>query len=358
MHGGPLAVVDQSGVSPSDLDAVAPRSFNPAVALDRAGMLAEGAIDSHEITLTFDDGPGAGTTPEVLRILAAHHVRATFFLTGQRLEGSSVVAEVNRGIARAIVLAGHIVGNHALDHIPLDNRAECPPEGPPKFAPCASFATAEKPFLRPPMTTPAWPAWNESADGRQIVESAQLIEAATGVSPHYFRPPYGTLAASARLSLSMRGDELVMWTIDSQDHRETSPEHLAKRLIAQILFAGQGVVLLHDLHPTSVRALSLLLDWLDSHRAASETREDDPASSKPSYTVVDLPTYLSHAAARPYPYSTRLQLLQAREQWHGLLPRSKESSADTATRAPQKASDRRKGSAEITMRAPRPRTQS
>ncbi len=273
------SVTTPIAVDPTVMDAaslpsvVGPLPYNGQADLHRAGILAEGAESSGEIALTFDDGPSAETTSEVLRILAAHKAKGAFFLTGRRLEGSSVVADMNRAMARAIVAAGHTLGNHGLDH----------------------FAVNKQDL-----------AWNLL----QIEESARLITDATGTPVRYFRPPYGKIGAAAQGILVSRRDELVMWTIDAQDTRETDPERLAARLIAQLMFAGQGIVLLHDLRGPSVRALSLLLDWLAAH-----PRDADKGTG---YTVVDLPTYLSHAAARPWPYATRLELYHAREKLHAI----------------------------------------
>lgn len=264
--------LDPTVVSPSALPAaVGPLPYNPEVDLDRAGILAEGAADSGEIALTFDDGPGSETTSEVLRILAAHRVKGAFFLTGRRLAGDGVVAEMNRGMVRAIAAAGHTIGNHGLDHL----------------------AVNKKDFV-----------WN----AEQIEESARLITEATGAPVRYFRPPFGKIGEAGRAILAERRDELVMWTIDAQDTKVNDAEKLTARLVAQILFAGQGIVLLHDLRGPSVRALSLLLDWLEAH----------PRRDGAGFTVVDLPTYLAHAAARPWPYPTRLSLYYAREAAHAL----------------------------------------
>ena len=282
----PPRVVKAETSAPVDLDptvvdaaalpgSVGPLPYNPAVDIDRAGILAEGAADSGEIAFTFDDGPGADTTSEVLRILAAHHVKGAFFLTGRRLEGDGVVAEMNRGMVRAIAAAGHTIGNHGLDHLGVNRRD---------------------------------PVWNAI----QIEDSAQLITHTTGAPVRYFRPPFGKIGLAAQGILAERRDELVMWTIDAQDTRETDPEKIRARLIAQIMFAGQGIVLLHDLRGPSVRALAMLLDWLEAHP------RDPNANTKGSvgYTVVDLPTYLAHAAARPWPHPTRLDLYHAREKLH------------------------------------------
>jgi peptidoglycan/xylan/chitin deacetylase (PgdA/CDA1 family) len=270
-HARGVDQVPTTTLRPEDLPAAPPVSDNPTADFDRAGVLAEGAEGSGEIALTFDDGPGVDTTPEVLRILEAHHVKGAFFLTGQRLGGAGVVAEMNRGVAHAIAAAGHTIGNHGLEHHAVD-RSDAP-----------------------------WVA-------RQIEESARLIEAATGKAPRWFRPPYGKIGAVGSAMLAARGDELVMWTLDAQDVSENDPERLAKRLEGQIIFAGQGIVLLHDLRPTSVRALALLLDWLDAH-----PRDDAKGTG---YRVVDLPSYFAHAAAHPYPYRDRVEVFHARSRVH------------------------------------------
>jgi peptidoglycan-N-acetylglucosamine deacetylase len=272
IHATTPVSLEPTVLDPSALPAaIGPLPYNATADVDRAGILAEGAVDSGEIALTFDDGPGSETTSEVLRILAAHHVKGAFFLTGKRLQGDGVVAEMNRGMVRAIAAAGHTIGNHGLDHLAVNKKD---------------------------------PEWN----ALQIEESARLITEATGAPVRYFRPPYGKIGEPARAILETRRDELVMWTIDAQDTKENDAEKLTARLIAQILFAGQGIVLLHDLRGPSVRALSLLLDWLEAH----------PRRNGMGFTVVDLPTYLAHAAARPWPHPTRLSLYHAREAAHAL----------------------------------------
>src|SRR4029077_18921195 len=39
-------------------------------------------VDEPYIALTFDDGPSATLTPKLLDLLAAHHIKATFFVIG------------------------------------------------------------------------------------------------------------------------------------------------------------------------------------------------------------------------------------------------------------------------------------
>ena len=61
------------------------------------------------IALTFDDGPNPPFTNRILDILAAHHVQATFFCVGKNLEK-------HPELGRAIVNAGHVIGNHSYSH--------------------------------------------------------------------------------------------------------------------------------------------------------------------------------------------------------------------------------------------------
>src|SRR5690349_16359425 len=51
--------------------------------------------------LTFDDGPGASTTPALLEVLATHRAKATFFLVGERVEK-------HPGLVADIVAAGPV----------------------------------------------------------------------------------------------------------------------------------------------------------------------------------------------------------------------------------------------------------
>jgi peptidoglycan/xylan/chitin deacetylase (PgdA/CDA1 family) len=60
------------------------------------------------VALTFDDGPAVWTEP-ILDVLAAHRVRATFFVIG------SLVGQ-RAALVQRIVAEGHEVGNHSWSH--------------------------------------------------------------------------------------------------------------------------------------------------------------------------------------------------------------------------------------------------
>src|SRR5229473_5836735 len=64
---------------------------------------------SRQIALTYDDGPNDPHTRRLLEVLAKHGAHATFFLIGRYVKQ-------HPEIAREIVAAGHVVGNHTFTH--------------------------------------------------------------------------------------------------------------------------------------------------------------------------------------------------------------------------------------------------
>ena len=98
------------------------------------------------ISLTFDDGPDLKWTPELLDLLSAEKVPATFFATG------TMIAR-NPEIFQREVREGHAVANHSLTHVDVSN-------------------------------TPDWRARLE------LTVTDHVIRAVTGKEVGYFRLPY------------------------------------------------------------------------------------------------------------------------------------------------------------------------
>jgi peptidoglycan/xylan/chitin deacetylase (PgdA/CDA1 family) len=73
-----------------------------------------------DVTLTFDNGPEPDVTPAVLRDLAAHEIRVTFFVVGSKLRDPA-----RRALLDRIAAEGHWIGNHTFTHsVPLGLRSE------------------------------------------------------------------------------------------------------------------------------------------------------------------------------------------------------------------------------------------
>jgi peptidoglycan/xylan/chitin deacetylase (PgdA/CDA1 family) len=264
---------DDGGTHATDLESPWPR-LNPQGRTDTAWLLAEGPYHPPEdgrrlVTFTFDDGPFPETIEPLLRTLERHQVVATFFLIGRYLEGPSAHAEEARRCARQIALAGHHVGNHALDHKLLT-------------------------------TLP------HAAAAEQIDRSAAAISQATGQSVFLFRPPYGATDPWLEGAIRERQLELVLWSVDAEDMKRSDPGEIATTIEQQLDYEHGGVVLLHDVHWPSVKAVERVLHWLE------QSRWDSQHPERPGWQIVDLAEYMRATAESPQPFASRDALESSR----------------------------------------------
>lgn len=157
------------------------------------------------LALTFDDGPSE-STPALLDILAAHQVRATFFMCGQNIRRRPQ-------LALEVAKAGHEIGNHTDSHTRLD------------------FKSAE--FIYQEMSL-----------------AQEAIHANTGVTPIFFRAPYGVRWFGMRRAQERLRLTGVMWTVIGQDWILPA-DGIFERLIRGA--SNGGILCLHDgreLHPS------------------------------------------------------------------------------------------------------------
>jgi peptidoglycan/xylan/chitin deacetylase (PgdA/CDA1 family) len=155
---------------------------------------------SRQLALTYDDGPNDPHTLRLLDLLARHNVRATFFLIGrfvlQRPE-----------IARAILQAGHAIGNHSFTH----------------------------PLLTLKSTTEIH---------QELSQCSAALEDATGQSFNLFRPPFGGRRPAVLRIARELGLEPIMWNITGYDW-SAPPAATIERTVAKHIRGGD-VILLHD----------------------------------------------------------------------------------------------------------------
>jgi len=179
------------------------------------------------LALTFDDGPSARVTPQIVATLEEYEVTATFFAVGWRFEGRGKRARAQAAVLREVVRRGYAVGNHTVNHDDLRH-----------------------------MTT---------AEARhQIDYNERMMVRETGRRPYLFRAPYGALNPKLRAYLQRRGYTEVGWNIDAHDYRPKIADTMPERMLAAMIEKGGGVVLLHDTKPWTARGLPDLLKALQS----------------------------------------------------------------------------------------------
>jgi peptidoglycan/xylan/chitin deacetylase (PgdA/CDA1 family) len=157
------------------------------------------------LALTFDDGPNPEQTPRLLDLLARHDARATFFLIGEW-------ATREPALIRAIVAAGHAIGNHTFTHPTM---------------PAHGAARIREELRR------CREAVEASGERFSTIDGAALM-----------RPPYGRRRPGTLRTLREEGYVPVTWSITGYDWRARTT---AKRITRRCLRAQEGdIILLHD----------------------------------------------------------------------------------------------------------------
>ncbi|MEQ8200786.1 MAG: polysaccharide deacetylase family protein [Syntrophomonadaceae bacterium] len=182
------------------------------------------ATNEKAVSLTFDDGPDAETTPAVLDSLARHNVRATFFVVGYRAEKLPL-------LLKTMAAQGHELGNHSYSH---------------------NYSQFKK---------------NDIAIFQSEIEQTNtIISQATGKTPALFRPPGGYLSDKMVEFVNNYPMTIAYWTWqqDSKDWRSgNKAEDIARHIVANIR-PGQ-IIILHDGADNALetaRAVDLLLTRL------------------------------------------------------------------------------------------------
>jgi peptidoglycan/xylan/chitin deacetylase (PgdA/CDA1 family) len=215
---GPVVFACLAVLGPDTTQPVVRTEYRPArpVSDSGAGMVAPmSEVDCRVrkcVALTFDDGPSE-VTARLLDVLGEHGARATFFLVGRN------VREFPR-LVRREAAEGHELANHTEMHANLRH-----------------------------------------ASGERIVAELRRAQSAirrvAGVTPKLMRPPYGetdgrVASVSARMGLAQ-----VLWSLDPLDWRDRNAERVERSVVAGA--RKNSIVLLHDIHPSTVAAMPGIL---------------------------------------------------------------------------------------------------
>lgn len=134
-------------------------------------------------------------------MLDRYDVPATFFMMGWN-------ASTHADLGRAVVAAGHAIGNHTYEHKNL------------------AFASGEETL-------------------EEIQRGSEVIEEATGVRPRWFRPPRGQLSGFSIRHATTLGLDTVMWSVTrGRAVGPGTPEGVPDHLVSQV--RPGDIVNLHD----------------------------------------------------------------------------------------------------------------
>lgn len=191
---------------PNPDQSISPRPDNPA----KDPNVTPG---SKLVALTFDDGPSAATTPRLLDILKQKGVKVTFFVLGN-------MAQRSPDILRREVAEGHEVGSHTPYHNQLTKL-------------------------------------NFSQVRAEAIEMDRIFTDILGTVPPFTRPPYGSFNQTVKDALAQ---PLVLWSVDPLDWKYRNAATVRSNVVSAT--RDGSIILMHDIHATTVDAVAGIIDDL------------------------------------------------------------------------------------------------
>lgn len=189
-----------------------------------------------QIALTFDDGPDPENTPRMLDLLDSKGVKGTFFLLGRNVTQ-------HEGLTKEIRDRGHIVANHTDTH-PLH-----------------------------------WGLMSGKALEKEVVQTGIKIKKAIGLTPNFFRPPFGVINPRVVNMVKKLNLEVIGWDLRSRDGGPLKRDQIYKMVRQQL--ETSSILLFHDTNPETYFALERILD--DCKNLGLEIVPLDQLIGKPAY---------------------------------------------------------------------------
>ncbi|MBR4344514.1 MAG: polysaccharide deacetylase family protein [Lachnospiraceae bacterium] len=174
------------------------------------------------IALSFDDGP-AQYTKGLLETLKSYSVTATFFMCNNNCVSDGIVKYADT--IREMCNYGCEIGNHTMHH--------------PNLNTCSVSKIKD-----------------------EIEGNAKKIKDVIGSDKRILvRPPYGNANDTVKSNVNA---PLINWSIDTRDWAVSGQSNATEKIMTELKKYAHdgGIILMHDIHKTSVDAVPTVLSWL------------------------------------------------------------------------------------------------
>ena len=164
------------------------------------------------VALTFDDGPYDRVTNRIVKVLAKHDSRATFFVVGNRVEryADTMKNAYNKG---------NQIATHTFDH--------------------GDLSKMKKKQIR-----------------RELKRAFRVMKKINGENPTMLRPPYGNVNDKMRQTIRI---PMIYWNVDTEDWASRNKDKILSRCKS---IKDGDLVLMHDLYPSTAAAVEKLVPKL------------------------------------------------------------------------------------------------
>lgn len=168
--------------------------------------------DKPMVALTFDDGPYDRVTNRIVKALAKHNSRATFFVVGNRVDRYKDTME-------NAYLKGNQIATHTFDH--------------------GDLSKMTKKQIR-----------------RELKRAFRAMRKIDGENPTMLRPPYGNVNDKMRQTIQI---PMIYWSVDTEDWASRNKDKILSRCKS---IKDGDIVLMHDLYPSTAAAVEKLVPKL------------------------------------------------------------------------------------------------
>lgn len=176
-------------------------------------IILNGNTHRKAVSLTFDDGPDDTITPQILNILKANDIQATFCYVGTQMNHFPEVVKQTAAQGNQII-------NHTFAH---PRMSELQPED-----------------MR-----------------NEVSQNDNIISNLTGNQTRSVRPPYGDINASVVEEMRKEGKTIILWSLDSLDWADIPPETLVANILADV--RPGDIILMHSISTRTNTAAALPL---------------------------------------------------------------------------------------------------
>lgn len=179
-------------------------------------------VDTPEkkVALSFDAAWGNEDTATILQILEDHDVNVTFFMTGGWVE--SYPDDV-----KAILAAGHDLGNHSENHKNM-----------------SQLSNAEK--------------------EQELMTVHEKVKELTGYEMFLFRPPYGDYDNAVIQTAQKCGYYTIQWDVDSLDWKDYGADSIIRTVCEHKHLGNGSIILCHNGAKYTAQALDTMLTRLEA----------------------------------------------------------------------------------------------
>lgn len=174
--------------------------------------------DQKKVALSFDAAWGNEDTQKILEILKNRNVHVTFFMTGGWVE--NYPEDV-----KAILAAGHDLGNHSENHKNMSQ---------------LSIAEQEQ----------------------ELMSVHNKVKELTGYEMFLFRPPYGDYDNSVVLTAKKCGYYAIQWDVDSLDWKDYGVDSIIDKVVNHKHLGNGSIILCHNGAKYTAEALDSLITGL------------------------------------------------------------------------------------------------